>query len=73
MENQMRYCHAKCNPERDKWEEAEKLVKNGCICVSEGANMPSTPEAIEVFLNARSFMAREKQPMPEAWQRQDWK
>ncbi|MCD8186586.1 MAG: glutamate dehydrogenase, partial [Rikenellaceae bacterium] len=30
-------------------EEAELLVKNGCICVAEGANMPSTPEAIEVF------------------------
>jgi len=30
-------------------EDAEMLVKNGCICVSEGANMPSTPEAIEVF------------------------
>jgi glutamate dehydrogenase (NADP+) len=28
---------------------AELLVKNGCICVSEGANMPSTPEAIEVY------------------------
>ncbi len=31
-------------------EEAELLIKNGCICVSEGANMPSTPEAIEVYL-----------------------
>ncbi|MCH2023418.1 MAG: NADP-specific glutamate dehydrogenase [Saprospiraceae bacterium] len=31
-------------------EEAETLVNNGCICISEGANMPSTPEAIEVFL-----------------------
>jgi glutamate dehydrogenase (NAD(P)+)/glutamate dehydrogenase (NADP+) len=31
-------------------EEARILVENGCICVSEGANMPSTPEAIEVFL-----------------------
>lgn len=30
---------------------AEALVKNGCVCVSEGANMPSTPEAVEVFLN----------------------
>ena len=30
--------------------DARTLVKNGCICVSEGANMPSTPEAIEVFL-----------------------
>ena len=29
--------------------EAETLVKNGCICVAEGANMPSTPEAISVF------------------------
>lgn len=28
---------------------AEALVKNGCICVAEGANMPSTPDAIEVF------------------------
>ncbi len=31
-------------------EEAKTLVKNGCICVSEGANMPSTPAAVEVFL-----------------------
>ena len=31
---------------------AETLVKNGCIAVGEGANMPSTPEAIEVFLDA---------------------
>jgi glutamate dehydrogenase (NADP+) len=28
---------------------AEALVKNGCFCVSEGANMPSTLEAIRVF------------------------
>jgi glutamate dehydrogenase (NADP+) len=34
-------------------EEAKTLIKNGCLCVSEGANMPSTPEAVEVFLNAR--------------------
>ncbi|MFA5815830.1 MAG: NADP-specific glutamate dehydrogenase [Bacteroidales bacterium] len=34
-------------------EEARALVKNGCICVSEGANMPSVPEAVEVFLNAK--------------------
>jgi len=31
-------------------EDAEMLVKNGCICVAEGANMPSTPEAVNVFL-----------------------
>ena len=34
-------------------EAAKTLVANGCICVGEGANMPSTPEAIEVFLNAK--------------------
>ena len=31
-------------------ESAEILVKNGCWCVSEGANMPSTPEAINTYL-----------------------
>lgn len=31
-------------------EDAEMLVKNGCFAVSEGANMPSTPEAVDVFL-----------------------
>jgi glutamate dehydrogenase (NADP+) len=30
-------------------EDAQKLINNGCICVCEGANMPSTPEAIEIF------------------------
>ena len=30
-------------------EDAKTLVKNGCFCVVEGANMPSTPEAMEVF------------------------
>jgi len=29
--------------------DAEMLVKNGCICVCEGANMPCTPEAIEII------------------------
>ena len=37
--------------------EAEDLVSNGCICVSEGANMPSTPEAVEVFLDAKILFA----------------
>ena len=32
---------------------AEKLVKNGCFAVGEGANMPSTPEAIKVFLESQ--------------------
>jgi len=33
--------------------EAKKLVDNGCICVSEGANMPTEPEAIEIFQKAK--------------------
>ncbi|MFC1768075.1 glutamate dehydrogenase, partial [Candidatus Margulisiibacteriota bacterium] len=33
--------------------DAEALVKNGVICVAEGANMPSTPEAIEVYLKSK--------------------
>lgn len=31
---------------------AKALLENGCICVSEGANMPSTPEAIEAYQKA---------------------
>jgi len=34
-------------------DDAKKLVDNGCICVSEGANMPSTPDAIEVYQKAK--------------------
>ena len=30
---------------------AQSLIDNGCICVSEGANMPSTPEAVHAFQN----------------------
>jgi glutamate dehydrogenase/leucine dehydrogenase len=33
--------------------DAETLVKNGCICVTEGANMPTEPAGVEVFLKAR--------------------
>lgn len=38
-------------------EDAKKLIANGVIAVSEGANMPSTPEAIEVFQNAKILYA----------------
>lgn len=38
-------------------EEAQTLVDNGCMCVSEGANMPSTPEAIEIFLDNKILFA----------------
>jgi glutamate dehydrogenase (NADP+) len=37
--------------------DAKKLVKNGCISIGEGANMPSTPEAIEVFQSAKILYA----------------
>lgn len=37
--------------------EAKALVENGCMCVAEGANMPSTPEAIEVFQDAKLLFA----------------
>ncbi|MCD4819366.1 MAG: NADP-specific glutamate dehydrogenase [Candidatus Cloacimonetes bacterium] len=38
-------------------EDAEILAKNGCICVSEGANMPTTPEAIEVLQDNKILFA----------------
>jgi glutamate dehydrogenase (NADP+) len=41
-------------------EDAKTLLKNGCTLVAEGANMPSTLEAIEVFLNAKILYAPSK-------------
>ncbi|WP_298417455.1 NADP-specific glutamate dehydrogenase [uncultured Kordia sp.] len=38
-------------------DEAKTLIANGCVCVSEGANMPSTPEAIEAFHEAKILFA----------------
>src|SRR5690606_8079877 len=38
-------------------EDAKTLLKNGCFCVAEGANMPSTPEAVDAFLDARILYA----------------
>ena len=34
-------------------QDAKNLVNNGCICISEGANMPCTPEAIDVIMNSK--------------------
>ncbi|MFH1893414.1 MAG: NADP-specific glutamate dehydrogenase [Candidatus Zixiibacteriota bacterium] len=34
-------------------DDAKELLKNGCICVAEGANMPSTPEAVDAFVAAK--------------------
>ena len=38
-------------------DDAKTLLKNGCICVSEGANMPCTPEAVEVFQEKKILFA----------------
>ncbi|HUS85776.1 MAG TPA: NADP-specific glutamate dehydrogenase [Bacteroidales bacterium] len=38
-------------------EDAQNLVNNGCICVCEGANMPCTPEAIEIFQKHKLLFA----------------
>ena len=38
-------------------EDAKALVDNGCICVSEGANMPTTPDGIEIFQKAKILYA----------------
>jgi len=38
-------------------EDAKTLVKGGCIAIGEGANMPTTPEGIEVFQNAKILYA----------------
>ena len=38
-------------------EDAKSLLNNGCICVSEGANMPSTTDAVEVFHKAKILFA----------------
>jgi glutamate dehydrogenase (NADP+) len=38
-------------------DEAKTLLSNGCMCVAEGANMPSTPEAIAAFDDAKILFA----------------
>jgi glutamate dehydrogenase (NADP+) len=38
-------------------EEAKVLLKNGCFVISEGANMPSTPEAVHAFQKAKILYA----------------
>jgi len=37
--------------------DAKTLAANGCFCVGEGANMPSTPEAIEIFMEHKILFA----------------
>ncbi|MFI2741442.1 NADP-specific glutamate dehydrogenase [Zhouia sp. PK063] len=38
-------------------DDAKKLINNGCFCVAEGANMPSTPEAVHYFHDAKILFA----------------
>jgi len=38
-------------------DDAKSLIKNGCFCVSEGANMPSTTEAVNAFIDAQILFA----------------
>jgi glutamate dehydrogenase (NADP+) len=38
-------------------QDAEHLIKNGVVCVAEGANMPCTPEAVEIFLEHKILFA----------------
>jgi glutamate dehydrogenase (NADP+) len=40
-------------------EEAKALVANGCICVAEGANMPTTPEAV-TFSKMLNYYSRQE-------------
>jgi glutamate dehydrogenase/leucine dehydrogenase len=37
--------------------DAEKLTHNSCLCVAEGANMPCSPEAVDIFLNRKLLYA----------------
>ena len=37
--------------------DAKELLKNGCSCVAEGANMPSTPEAVDLFIEKKILYA----------------
>ena len=38
-------------------EDAKQLLANGCVCVGEGANMPTTPEAIHLFIENKILFA----------------
>lgn len=40
--------------------DAKKLIKNGCICISEGANMPTTAEAVRIILKSDMYYAPAK-------------
>ena len=47
-------------------DEAQTLIANGCFCVAEGANMPSTPEAIKAFLDNKLLYSPGRRRTPAA-------
>ena len=53
--------------------EASELIENGLKALAEGANMPCTPEAVEVFHAKGILFAPERLPMQVVWPPADWK
>ena len=53
-------------------DDASTLVKNGCLGVAEGANMPSTIEAIDIFLDAKILYGPPRRPTPAVSRSADW-
>ncbi len=47
--------------------DAQNLVKNGVYCVSEGANMPTTPDGVKVFIDAKTLYGPGKAALPPVW------
>lgn len=52
---------------------ARVLIANGVKAVAEGANMPTTIEATDLFLEAGVLFARVKPPTRAAWRHRGWK
>lgn len=52
---------------------AMALTGNGCIAVAEGANMPTTPEALEHFRGKGCCLVRLRRPMPAGWPPAVWR
>ena len=53
--------------------DAATLVKNGVLCVAEGANMPSTRKPSMCYNRRRCCMHRQGPAMPVEWPPADWK
>ena len=52
--------------------DAQMLIKNGVLCVAEGANMPATLEAAKAFIAARVLYAPGRPATPAAWPCRAW-